>query len=203
MSEYFNWRTSGEGMPADHYGYWSFQWATESASTFLDSLLESPQEGWSLQAAIDERPFPALIHLTAFFTVPYWLYALDELKISKEVMSGMQRGMTAGIGDLQDSNGGALNPEFVTALRTSFKSYLEAERAERLMVLSAGPDTEGLKVGKVAALFLGDMYRLYDQKSINTPEALEGDLAIRQNLLSAKTTTYELLFRELELKSAN
>ncbi len=203
MSKYFNWRSSGEAMPADHFGYWSFQWATESASTFLDSLLEQPQPGWSLQKAIDDKPFRALNHLTAFFTVPYWLYALDELNVGKDIMSGMQRGMSAAIGDLRDSNENVLGKEYVDAMRAAFTSYLNAERAERAMVLAAGAETAELKVGRVAALFLRDMYRIYGKADIDTPESLEGDLALRQNLLTSKTAIYELLYRELELRAAN
>lgn len=203
MSEYFSWRSSGEGMPADHFGYWTFQWASDSASSFLDSLLDQPQEGWSLQKAIDQRPFPTLLRLTAFFTVPYWLYALDELKVSKEVMAGMQRGMSAGIGDISDSDGVRLSKESEDAIRSAFKSYLAAEREERLLVLAAGTETAELKVGKIAALLASDLYRLYGETSISTPQSLDGDLALRQNLLASKTSIYEMLFRELELRSAN
>lgn len=202
MSKYFNWRSSGEAMPADHFGYWSFRWAAESASSFLESLLEQPQPGWLLQAAIDDKPFRALNHLTVFFTVPYWLYALDELKIGKEVMSGMQRGMAAGIGDLRDANGGVMGKEYVSAMRSAFKTYLDAERTERAMVLSAGTNTADLKVGRIAALFVGDMYRIYGKAGIDTPECQEGDLALRQNLLASKTSIYEVLYRELELRAA-
>lgn len=203
MSKYFNWRTSGEAMPADHFGYWSFRWATESASTFLDSLLEQPQEGWALQKAIDDKPFRALNHLTAFFTVPYWLYALDELNIGKDTMSGMQRGMNASIDDLRNSEGGVLAKEYVDAIRAAFTAYLNAERAERAMVIAAGTETADLKVGRIAALFLGDMYRIYGKTDIDTPAGQEGDLALRQNLLTSKTAIYELLYRELELKATN
>jgi len=202
MAQFFNWRTSGEGMPADHFGYWSFRWATESASTFLDSFLEQPQPGWTLQEAIDDKPFRALLHLTAFFTVPYWLFALDELKIGKDTMLGMQRGMNAAIGDIRDDEDGVLSKEHISSLRTAFDVYLKSERTERMMVLAAGNEA-GLQVGKVAALFLDDMYRIYGAAEADTPESIEADSALRQNLLASKTSVYEMLFRELELKAAN